>query len=139
MAVVKTDQDKPPTPPPAYTNIPSISTVPSQQSNTTTDSATYPFPTPQPYTPNAQPHAAYGPTPIVQQDGVLPYYDPRSPYSTEQAISRARWRFFWAMVWAFGIWFALGLVTGGVIIDIEHTTDPNVVAAEQLIEQAIQY
>lgn len=140
MAVIKSDQDTPPTPPPEYTNVPSIATVPSQQSATTvSETAAYPFPTPQPYIPH-HPQAAYGPTPILQQPGTLPYYDPRSPFATEQAISRARWRFFWAMVWAFGIWIAIGLVTGGVAIEHTHIPDdPVIVAAEQLIAQATDY
>lgn len=127
MAVVKSDSDAPPGPPPAYSNIPSISTIPSQQTNRSYSDSPYSMPIPEPYT---QPHPGYGPTPIVQQEGVLPYYDPRSPYSLELAVTRARWRFFWAMVWAFGIWFALGLVTSGIVIDIEYPD--NTVAVEQL-------
>ncbi|EJD01539.1 uncharacterized protein FOMMEDRAFT_158692 [Fomitiporia mediterranea MF3/22] len=119
-------------PPPAYSAIPSIdSTEPSaeQQSASTSHlhlattscaneaailNATFP---------QQHPHRAYGPTPIPQQleRGVLlPYYDPQSPYAMQQAVSRARWRFFGAFLWALGIWVAFGLVTGGIVIDIRR-------------------
>lgn len=70
-----------------------------------------------------QPHRAYGPTPIpqqLQQGVLLPYYDPRSPYAMQQAVSRARWRFAGALVWALGIWVAFGILTGGIVIDIRR-------------------
>ena len=56
------------------------------------------------------PHLRFGPTPLVQSEptlGVLPYYDPQSPYALEAAVSRARWRFFGAVAWAIGILLTL--------------------------------
>lgn len=53
----------------------------------------------------------FGPTPISQQQGMLlPYYDPRSPYSIEQADARTKWRFLGALFWAIIILSALALV-----------------------------
>ncbi|KAH7887513.1 hypothetical protein F5I97DRAFT_1860956 [Phlebopus sp. FC_14] len=47
----------------------------------------------------------FGPTPLMQSQGLglLPYYDPRSPYSVEAATTRARWRFIGAALWAIGL------------------------------------
>ena len=45
----------------------------------------------------------HGPTPILQQQTLLPYYDPRSVYSVHEASSRARWRFLGAIAWAYGL------------------------------------
>lgn len=87
-----------------------------------------PQPTPQP------PHGAmsgppppppsqrvYGPTPLAASQSamttVLPYYDPRSPWAMEAAASRARRRFFGALLWAFVIWLAIGSLVGGVVDD----------------------
>ena len=73
-----------------------------------------------PHIHHSHPHV-YGPTPLPQTVGsVLPYYDPRSPYSLEQAGRRARWRFFGALIWALGIWTAIGLVTGSIIVERRH-------------------
>ncbi|KAL4081528.1 hypothetical protein V8B97DRAFT_2001685 [Scleroderma yunnanense] len=51
-------------------------------------------------------HPRFGPTPLAQSEptlGVLPYYDPQSPHSLETAVSRARWRFVSAALWAVGV------------------------------------
>jgi hypothetical protein len=56
------------------------------------------------FTPPPPPH--FGPTPLLTSDptlGLLPYYDPRSPYAIAEAASRARWRFIGASLWAIGI------------------------------------
>ena len=66
---------------------------------------------------------AYGPTPIphaVSQGGLLPYYDPQSEYARRQAVSRARWRFVEAFVWGVGIWVLVGIVTGGIVVDVHR-------------------
>lgn len=68
------------------------------------------------------PQSHFGPTPISssQQQGLLniplPYYDPRSPYAIEQALSRARWRFFGGFLCAVGI---LATVTAGMLVGEE--------------------
>ncbi|KAI5119599.1 hypothetical protein M0805_005769 [Coniferiporia weirii] len=109
---------KPDSPPPAYSSIP---TIPSPIQQTASTSHSHPHPHPHPQPGPAAAHHVYGPTPIMQQQGILlPYYDPRSPYSIEQAVSRARWRFIGAISWAVGIWIAFGLVTGGIVIDIRR-------------------
>ncbi|THH11932.1 hypothetical protein EW145_g339 [Phellinidium pouzarii] len=113
---------KPDSPPPAYSTIPSIPS-PVQQSESSphslSGSASIPYVT-GPF--HHQQGTTYGPTPILQQQGcLLPYYDPRSPYSMEQAASRARWRFIGALAWAVGIWIAFGIVTGGIVIDIRRS------------------
>ena len=38
----------------------------------------------------------------------------------EQAVSRARWRFVGAFLWAIGIYAACGLITGGIVIDVRR-------------------
>jgi hypothetical protein len=78
---------------------------------------------PHPQIPGAYPHRAqsmfdtnappsftplphFGPTPLLQSDptlGLLPYYDPRSPYAIAEATTRARWRFICASLWTVGI------------------------------------
>lgn len=64
-------------------------------------------------------HPNFGPTPISssQQQGLLsiplPYYDPRSPYAIEQAISRARRRFIEGVLCAVGILAAVSLLVVG--------------------------
>jgi hypothetical protein len=58
----------------------------------------------------------FGPTPLLQSEptlGLLPYYDPRSPYAIAEATTRARWRFICASLWAVGI-IALLLAVGAV-------------------------
>lgn len=129
MTVVKTDS-----PPPAYSTIPSIPSPapsPTQHSSSTATAnpqdslaAQYAYNNDS-GAPGFQPHAhhahAHGPTPIAQQQGaLLPYYDPRSPYSMDQAVSCARWRFIGAILWALGIWVAFGIVTGGIVVDIRR-------------------
>ncbi|KZT29426.1 hypothetical protein NEOLEDRAFT_1145164 [Neolentinus lepideus HHB14362 ss-1] len=70
-------------------------------------------PTALPPASSSQTQAAFGPTPLAQQqETLLPYYDPRSPYSVEQAEVRARKRFVGAVVWAFALMFVAGMVTG---------------------------
>jgi hypothetical protein len=94
-----TSSQKPSSPPPAYVEV-----DPSQQHA----SSSRPQPPPQsasyPADPSSLHHTAgyYGPTPILaqQQTHILPYYDPRSPYSVTEATSRARWRFLGALFWA---------------------------------------
>ena len=148
--VVDTSTFKPDTPPPAYAPMaPSIPSIPTSSSGTgstfSPPSSAAPS-TSQPYPYNAgqlsqqqrsansntmagqyqyqSPHAGqpYGPTPLsaTQQAALLPYYDPRSPYALEQAVKRARWRFIGAMLWAVGIWVGVGLITGGIVVDIRH-------------------
>jgi len=59
----------------------------------------------------------YGPTPIVQQQAaLLPYYDPRSMYSVNEAAARARWRFVGAVFWAYGI---IGVLIWAGVVDVE--------------------
>ncbi|TFK55365.1 hypothetical protein OE88DRAFT_1651634 [Heliocybe sulcata] len=98
------DANKTPTsPPPPYTpELPTTSSsAPSQ-------------PQPQPHSqPPAHSHPAFGPTPLAQQQGtLLPYYDPRSMHSVQQAGVRARKRFIGAILWAFVVMFVAGMVTG---------------------------
>jgi hypothetical protein len=68
--------------------------------------------------PQNPPQTHFGPTPISnsQQQGLLniplPYYDPRSPYAIEQAISRARWRFIGGLLYAVGIFAVVGMFVG---------------------------
>ncbi|KAG2369731.1 hypothetical protein BDR07DRAFT_1388199 [Suillus spraguei] len=65
-------------------------------------------------TPSFIPPPHFGPTPLLQSDptlGLLPYYDPRSPYAIAEATSRARWRFICASLWAIGI--VMWVVAGG--------------------------
>lgn len=50
----------------------------------------------------------------------LPYYDRSSPYSEEQANSRARWRFIEAFAWAFAIWITLGVLFGTSAVERSH-------------------
>lgn len=58
-------------------------------------------------------HPAFGPTPLAQQpETLLPYYDPRSPYSVEQAGVRARKRFIGALFWAIVLILVAGMITG---------------------------
>lgn len=79
---------------------------------------------------SSQPAVASGPTPItsyfpvgvVSPDGqtvaFLPYHDPRSPYAIDQAIVRARRRFFGALLWALAIYIVMGgFVGGGIAVD----------------------
>ena len=122
-------------PPPAYSDIPSIPTdshsaQPSVAPSTAPSGLNpieTPFAGPAFHHHNVHSHTfVYGPTPFPHQsqNGVLlplPYYDPHSPYSMEQAISRARWRFFGALLWAIGIWIAFGIVTGGIVVDIHRS------------------
>ncbi|KAH8118665.1 hypothetical protein DFH11DRAFT_692710 [Phellopilus nigrolimitatus] len=116
---------KPDSPPPAYSAIPSIASPALSANQSASSSYSQPSLVPAPSGPpfaihQHNPHT-YGPTPILQQQAaLLPYYDPRSPYSIEQAVSRARWRFVGAILWAIGIWIAFGLVTGGIVIDIRR-------------------
>jgi len=110
---------KPPTPPPIYSEADSIFTVtPLPQPGPTFPMPLYadqPFFAPLP-SPPSHPHTLFGPTPISQQQGLLiPYYDQRSPYAIEQAVSRARWRFFGGLMWACGI-YIIGFIIGGVQI-----------------------
>ncbi|KIJ69933.1 hypothetical protein HYDPIDRAFT_104595 [Hydnomerulius pinastri MD-312] len=66
--------------------------------------------------PQFAPPPHFGPTPLMQSQptlGLLPYYDPRSPYSVEAAASRARWRFIGAALWAVGL-IVLLLVVGAM-------------------------
>jgi hypothetical protein len=95
-------QTKPTTPPPPYTDFPDIpSSTPSP-----------PAPSPLPLNfapPSTQP--LFGPTPLTyQQTLLLPYYDPRSPYSIELAARRTRWRFIGAVVFAVFIWLCVGVI-----------------------------
>jgi len=50
----------------------------------------------------------FGPTPLTTQALTsYAYYDARSPYALAQADNRARWRLIVALLWAFGLWFAV--------------------------------
>ncbi|KAH8096617.1 hypothetical protein BXZ70DRAFT_326603 [Cristinia sonorae] len=132
-----------PGPPPAYTEQaepaashphlqqplpmpqPNIHSSPSQQYP---ESPYYPH-SPAPYShhhhhPHHHPHPhqqyqhqhGYGPTPLVQQEAVLlPYFDPRSAFSIQEAATRAKWRFFLALVYAWAVLFVVGVVTGAEI------------------------
>ncbi|OJA19321.1 hypothetical protein AZE42_00414 [Rhizopogon vesiculosus] len=81
-----------------------------------------PRPNSHPQIPGAYPHRAqslfgtnaassftpphFGPTPLLQSEptlGLLPYYDPRSPYAIAEATTRAQRRFICASLWAVGI------------------------------------
>lgn len=127
MTIIKDDS-----PPPAYSAIPSIDSAatdrsPERPSSSQAPSAPLPFPVYGTSFPSELPehtqHQAYGPTPLpqqLQQGTLLPYYDPRSPYAMEQAVSRARWRFVGAFLWAIGIYAACGFITGGIIIDVRR-------------------
>lgn len=56
--------------------------------------------------PQFAPPSSFGPTPLMQSQptlGLLPYYDPNSPYSIEAATLRARWRFIGAAFWVIGL------------------------------------
>lgn len=123
MAIVKDSELE--SPPPPYAAIPSISTEASSTDSTRnrgeSSSDPYAFPNPA-FIPVPQHHPAYGPTPITSQEQrlVLPYYDPRSPHAMQQARSRARWRFFSALLCAFGIWVAVGIVTGSIVVDVRR-------------------
>lgn len=108
MAVVK-DQDVL-GPPPAYDD------VAARQSTSANQLEAQPVP----HEPLARRPDTYGPTPIQQQALLVPYYDPHSPYMREQATIRARWRFLEAWIWAMGIWVAMGVVTGGIVIDVRR-------------------
>lgn len=66
--------------------------------------------------PQFAPPPPFGPTPLMQSQptlGLLPYYDPHSPYSIEAATSRAKWRFIGAAFWAIGL-FACLLLLGAL-------------------------
>ncbi|KLO19920.1 hypothetical protein SCHPADRAFT_898489 [Schizopora paradoxa] len=123
MAILKDDQLE--APPPPYAAIPSISTESSSTESTgnrgESSSEPYAFPNSS-LMPVPQHHPAYGPTPITSQEQslVLPYYDPRSPYAMQQALARARWRFFSALLCAIGIWAAVGIVTGSIVVDVRR-------------------
>lgn len=123
MAILKDNEIE--NPPPPYAAIPSISTESSSSDSGgnrgESSSGPYAFPNSN-LMPVPQHHPAYGPTPITSQEQrlVLPYYDPRSPYAMQQALSRARWRFFSALLYVFGIWFAIGIVTGSIVIDVRR-------------------
>ncbi|KAL5507916.1 hypothetical protein ACEPAH_5534 [Sanghuangporus vaninii] len=118
MTIIKNDS-----PPPAYSAIPSIDSTDSSAerpsaSSSQAPSSTLPFPVYGTSFPSELPehpqHQVYGPTPLpqqLQQGALLPYYDPRSPYAMEQAVSRARWRFIGALLWAIGIYAAFGLLS----------------------------
>ncbi|EGO02387.1 hypothetical protein SERLA73DRAFT_178302, partial [Serpula lacrymans var. lacrymans S7.3] len=102
---------KPDTPPPAYTDY-----IPEESQPSGSGSSSTPPPpfsgapsyfqsqshrlAPGPPYPNPP---LFGPTPLGQDQptlGLLPYYDPRSPYAVAAAASRARWRFVGAALWA---------------------------------------
>ncbi|KAF9226717.1 hypothetical protein BS17DRAFT_776027 [Gyrodon lividus] len=105
----------PDTPPPAYSirvPDPNLQQCPSssQHSPTNTMPGQYPNRAQSLFSSNSGPHFAppphFGPTPLMQSQptlGLLPYYDPHSPYSIEAATSRARWRFIGAALWAVGL------------------------------------
>ena len=111
MATVKADPNTL-GPPPAYNEV----VAEPSTSNNRLEEQTIPDLSTQP----TRRTDVYGPTPIAQTQTVLPYYDPRSPYMREQAIIRARWRFMEALAWALGIWVAVGIVTGGIVIDVRR-------------------
>lgn len=95
-------------PPPSYT------VVPDQDQ----PSSSYLQPSASPTQPAQH---VYGPTPIpdaVSQGGLLPYYDPQSEYARREAVSRARWRFLKAFLWAMAIWVGVGIITGGIAVDV---------------------
>ena len=110
---------KPASPPPAYTEIDPQSAG-SSQTPAQPARIDGQFPAPAEFPSSPLPHPGYGPTNIIQQQThLLPYYDPRSPYSMAEASARARWRFIGAFFWAILI---LGIVSllMGVEVDIHN-------------------
>ncbi|KIJ20399.1 hypothetical protein PAXINDRAFT_166459 [Paxillus involutus ATCC 200175] len=112
----------PDTPPPAYSiRVPNLQQGPpsSQHSPASTMPGYFPNRAQSLFSSSSGPHFAppphFGPTPLMQSQptlGLLPYYDPRSPYAIEAATSRARWRFIRASLWAVCLIGCLLLVAG---------------------------
>ncbi|KAH0839804.1 hypothetical protein J3R83DRAFT_749 [Lanmaoa asiatica] len=114
----------PDTPPPEYSvHVPSQQSSPSSQcSLVNAMSGHYPNREQSLFSSSSGPQFAppppFGPTPLVQSQptlGLLPYYDPHSPYSIEAATSRARWRFIGAAFWVISLiacLFLLGALKG---------------------------
>ncbi|KAF8559164.1 hypothetical protein OG21DRAFT_1481014 [Imleria badia] len=102
----------PDTPPPEYSvHVPNQQSPPSSQhSLVNAIPGHYPYREQSLFSssigPQFAPPPSFGPTPLMQSQptlGLLPYYDPHSPYSIEAATSRARWRFIGAAFWAIGL------------------------------------
>ncbi|KAH7930637.1 hypothetical protein BV22DRAFT_44159 [Leucogyrophana mollusca] len=119
---------KPDTPPPAYSihipdpdagSGPSSESTPPQSAHSNSPPPPFESRLNRPQHPQLPsfgafaPPLAFGPTPLGQAEptlGLLPYYDPRSPYAIAAAASRARWRFVGAAVWALGLLVVLLMV-----------------------------
>jgi hypothetical protein len=113
--MASTSKDAPTTPPPTYDQ----SMVKGAPSSSAAANASTPAPptvaAPPPAGP-APPPA--GPTPITSQGvHLLPVHDPRSPHAMREAISRARWRFVYAFLVAWGISLLFGGFTGFAAVD----------------------
>lgn len=94
----------PDTPPPTYSESTALKVSPPRQAERPAPGSSSSFGVPGVFP--VQP--AMGPTPLAPGGPtVLPYYDPRSPYSLAEARVRARRRFFWALLMALAL-FALG-------------------------------
>lgn len=109
----------PDTPPPEYSiHVPNQQSPPSSQhSLVNAVPGHYPYREQSLFSsssgPQFAPPSPFGPTPLVQSQptlGLLPYYDPHSPYSIEAATSRARRRFIGATFWAIGLIVCLFLI-----------------------------
>jgi hypothetical protein len=106
--MASTSKDAPTTPPPTYDQ----SMVKGAPSSSAAANAS----TPAPPAVAAPPPA--GPTPITSQGvHLLPVHDPRSPHAMREAISRARWRFVYAFLVAWGISLLFGGFTGFAAVD----------------------
>ena len=68
--------------------------------------------------PLVQPHYHHHGHDHHHQPLLLPIYDPRISSTMASATSRARWRFFYSFLWALGIWVTVGVITGGIVIDV---------------------
>ena len=133
MTIIAGPEDQksvPPSLPPTYAEVTATRPQQAQRGSQSPVTSPYPvqLPLPQPASqhrhetmPGPPPLRAYGPTPLAASQSammpVLPYYDPRSPWAMEVATSRARRRFFGALLWGFVIWLAIGSLVGGVVGD----------------------
>jgi len=130
-------------PPPTYSAATSAPSAPNANANANTDLERgdnhQPFSAlngaqPKPLA-GTSPHPQWGPTPLIPGAGLppqtaglwaqglpMPVYDPNSQYSRQMAGRRARRRFFEALFWGVVIWMALGLLFGGIEVDIQRWT-----------------
>jgi hypothetical protein len=107
--MAQSSKPNPSTPPPGYEETLKGAPSTSQQATPAGASSSAAGPAP------AAPPPA-GPTPITAQGAhLLPFHDPRSPYALQQAVSRARWRFFGAFMIAWAISLLFGGITGAAV------------------------